>query len=344
MPLADAITNEDELEEQLSRPSPPVVEALSRLGGDLVVVGASGKMGPSLARMARRAFDEAGVGHDVIGIGRFANPRTRAMLEKAGVRCHSADLLDRGAVESLPNAAAVMYMVGVKFGTSGAEPLTWATNCYVAGHVAQRYTSAPTVVFSTGNVYPFVAVSSGGADEETPPEPIGEYGQSALGRERIYEFFAHSNATPIVLFRLNYAVELRYGILLDVARKVWEREPVDLGMGYVNVIWQSDAVAVALRCVSLAGTPATILNVTGTETIPVRALAERFGEELGRRPIFRGQEGPTALLSNATRAARIYGPYDVSLDRAIAWVAAWVKNGGRTLAKPTRFERRDGVF
>ena len=344
MPPAEPITTEEALEEQLSRPTARVIADLARLDGDLVVVGASGKMGPSLARMARRALDEAGSRHQVIGVGRFANPRTLAAAEKAGVRCLSADLFSRDAVEQLPDAAAVMFMVGVKFGTSGGEALTWATNCYLAGHVAQRYARIPTVVFSTGNVYPFVPVATGGAREDTPPEPIGEYGQSALGRERVYEFFSKALDTPAVLFRLNYAVELRYGILLDVARKVWTGEPIDLGMSHVNVIWQSDAVAIALRSLALASTPPTILNVTGPETIPVRELAEQFGERLGRRPVLEGEEAPNALLSNASRAFELYGPYDVSLEQGIAWVAEWVKIGGRTLAKPTRFERRDGVF
>jgi nucleoside-diphosphate-sugar epimerase len=343
-PSAMQIATEDELEENLSRPPASVLEDLARIDGDLLVVGAGGKMGPTLARMARRAFEALGSRHQVVAVARFSEERVQRALTAVGVETVACDLLDRAAVAGLPDAAAVVFMAGAKFGTRDAAAHTWATNCLAAANVAERYVSVPTVVLSTGNVYPLVPVDSGGATELTPPAPIGEYAQSALARERLFEFYAERHRTPTVLFRLNYAVELRYGVLCDVASKVQAGVPVDLHMGYVNCIWQRDANAAALRCLALASVPPTVLNVTGTETLSVRALAERFGERLGRRPVFSGEEEPTALLSNAALAAKRLGPPATAIDTAIDWVADWVRRGGRTLAKPTHFETRDGRF
>jgi len=258
-----AISTVEELEEVLSRPSPGVADALARLGGDLVVLGAGGKMGLTLARMARRALDSAGSKHAVVAVARFSDKRARAALEAARVRTVPCDLLDRARVEALPDAGAVVFMAGAKFGTSGAEARTWATNCYAAALAAERYGGVPTVVFSTGNVYPLVPVAGGGATEETPPAPVGEYAQSALGRERIFEFFSRDHGTPAVIFRLNYAVELRYGVLLDVAEMVSSGTPIDLRMGYVNCIWQGDANAMALSCLSAVSSPPFVVNATG---------------------------------------------------------------------------------
>jgi nucleoside-diphosphate-sugar epimerase len=340
VPVAD----EEELEERHSRPTPAVVDELSQVKGDIIVLGAGGKMGPSLARMAERALRQSGSRSHVIAVARFSSARSRESVERAGVRTISCDLLDRAAVGTLPDAAGLIFMAGTKFGTSGAEAATWATNCHLAGLVAERYPRAPTVVFSSGNVYPLVPVTSGGAMEETRPAPVGEYAQSVLGRERIFEFFSRRHGTPVTILRLNYAVELRYGILLDVASKVRRGEPIDLRMGYVNVIWQGDANAVALRCLSLADSPPVVLNVTGAETISVRRLAERFAQRFGCAPRFCGEEAEDALLSNADRARQRFGPYAVSLDTAIEWVARWIETGGPRLAKPTHFERRDGSF
>ena len=342
-----AIETEEDLEENLSRPSPAVVEVLTKLDGDVIVVGAGGKMGPTLARMARRALDRAGSRHGVVAVARFSDPASRHALDRAHVRTIACDLLDRSAVDELPDAAAVIYMAGAKFGTSGtsgAASRTWATNCYAAALAAERYVSVPTVVFSTGNVYPLVPVESGGATEATPVEPIGEYAQSALGRERLFEFFSRERGTPAVMFRLNYAVELRYGVLVDLATKVFREKPIDLRMGYVNCIWQTDANAAALCSIPLASSPPLVLNVTGLETIAVRALAERFGRTLGKSPVLEGEEEDTALLSNAALAAERLGPPPTSLDTAIEWVADWVRRDGRPLAKPTHFETRDGQF
>ncbi len=342
MPLL--ISSEAELEENLSKPTPEAVRDMARLKGDLVVLGVGGKMGPTLARMARRALDEAGLKHQVIGVARFSDPKSRESLEKAGVRTVPCDLLDRGQVLKLPEGAAVISMVGQKFGTTGAESATWATNAYLPGLISERYRGVPVMAFSTGNVYPLVPVASGGATEDTPPGPIGEYAQSALGRERMFEYFSRAHRTPTTIYRLNYAVELRYGILLEIAQKVWNGLPLDCRMGHVNVIWQGDANAIALRMLFLGESPPLVLNVTGPETVPVRTLATKFGELLGRQPILHGTEEPTALLNNASKAMSLFGPPKITIDQAVLLVAHWVKIGGRTLNKPSHFETRDGKF
>jgi nucleoside-diphosphate-sugar epimerase len=337
------IETEEQLEEALSRPPKGLGEELAALGGDLVVLGVGGKMGPSLARMARRALDAAGSRAQVFGAARFSNPAAREALERWGVRPLRADLLERDDVRRLPEAAAVVFMAGMKFGTTGAEAETWATNSYLPGLVAERYPRARTVVFSTGNVYPFVPPESGGATEETPPGPVGEYAQSALGRERVFEYFSRRRGTPTAIFRLNYAVELRYGILLEIARKVHAGIPIDVRTGYVNVIWQADANAMALRCLAAADSPPSVWNVTGPEILSVRDLARKFGALLGREPVFEGREEPTALLSNPSRAIARFGR-PTPVESILPWVAHWVRIGGRTLHKPTHFETRDGKF
>jgi nucleoside-diphosphate-sugar epimerase len=338
------ISTEAELEENLSRPTPEAVKDIAQLKGDLLVLGVGGKMGPTLARMARRALDEAGVHHQVIGVARFSDPRSRKALEESGVKTVVCDLLNREEVLKLPDGAAVISMVGQKFGTTGAESATWATNAYLPGLIAERYRGLPTMAFSTGNVYPLVPVPSGGATESTPPGPIGEYAQSALGRERMFEYFSRTHGTPTTIYRLNYAVELRYGILLEIALKVWNGMPVDVRMGYVNVIWQGDANAVGLRMLFLGQSPPEIFNVTGAETLSVRSIATKFGELLGKSPVIHGTEEPTALLSNPSKAFKAFGSPRVSTERAITMVAHWVMSGGRTLNKPSHFETRDGKF
>jgi nucleoside-diphosphate-sugar epimerase len=342
--MADLITTETDLEERLSRPTSEAVRDIAQLKGDLVVLGVGGKMGPTLARMAKRAIEAAGLKHAVIGVARFSDPRSRESLEAAGVKTVPCDLLDRAQILKLPDGAAVISAVGQKFGTTGAESATWATNAYLPGLIAERYRGVPTMAFSTGNVYPLVPVASGGATEATPPGPIGEYAQSALGRERMFEYFSRRDGTPTSIYRLNYAVELRYGILLEIALKVWNGVPLDARMGHVNVIWQGDANAIALRMLFLGGSPPRIFNVTGPEVLSVRTLAARFGELLGKKPVVEGREADTALLSNPTRAIAAFGAPKVSVDQVVTWVADWVKNGGRTLNKPSHFETRDGKF
>jgi nucleoside-diphosphate-sugar epimerase len=332
------------LEEALSRPTPGVVEAMARLDGDLVILGVGGKMGPTLATMARRAVVEGGLDRRVIGVARFSDPRIRDRLEAAGVEAIGADLMEEGALEGLPDAPNVIYMAGTKFGTTGQEARTWAVNAYLPGRVVQRFRDSRIVAFSSGNVYPLAPVAGGGCTEATPPAPVGEYAQSVLGRERIFEHFTRQYGVPGVLLRLNYAVEVRYGVLLDVARKVWIGEPIDLSMGHANVIWQGDANAYALRALGLAEVPPRPLNVTGPETVSIRWLAGRFGELLDRSPVFIGTEGEKALLSNAGLAFKLLGYPSVPLGRVIEWVAAWVIDGGPVLDKPTHFEVRDGRF
>lgn len=335
-----ALSTLDELEEDLSRPTPAVADTLRQMKGDIIVLGASGKMGPTLARMARRAEPKG----EVIAVARFSNAQARSSLEAAGVKTIAADLLDPGTVRRLPDAAAVVFMPGAKFGTSGSEAATWATNAFLPGLVADRYRGVPTVVFSTGNVYPLVPVASGGATEETPPAPIGEYAQSCLARERVFEFHARRHGTPVTIYRLNYAVEFRYGVLQDLATKVYAGDPIDLRMGHFNCIWQGDANAIAIRCLSAAETPPSVFNVTGPETLSVREVATRLGALFGRAPVFEGREELTALLSNASKAVARFGPLTVQVETMVERVAHWVKIGGPTLGKPTHFETRDGKF
>jgi hypothetical protein len=342
--MTDPIRTEEELEERLSRPSPEAVRDIAQLKGDLVILGVGGKMGPTLARMAKRAIDEAGGKHAVIGVARFSDEGSRRSLEAAGVRTVPCDLLDRSQVARLPEAAALISAVGQKFGTTGAESATWATNAYLPGLIAERYPGVPTMVFSTGNIYPLVPVAGGGATEDLPPGPIGEYAQSALGRERMFEFFSRRDRTPMTLYRLNYAVELRYGILLEIALKVWNGTPLDVRMGYVNVIWQGDANAIALRMLFLGQSPPRVFNVTGGEILSVRELANRFGVLFDKKPVLDGREAETALLSDSSRARSVFGPPGVSVDQVVRWVAHWVQHSGRTLNRPSHFETRDGKF
>ncbi len=336
--------DEAALEERLSRPTAGVVEVLRQLPGDLLVLGAGGKMGPSLARMARRAFDALGRADRVVAVSRFGTPGTREALDAAGVVTSPADLLDPRAVAALPDASSLVFMAGQKFGTRAAPHVTWAMNALVPALVSQRFPAARSVVFSTGNVYPLAPVAGGGPVETDPVGPVGEYAMSCLARERLFEHASATRGTPVAILRLNYAIDLRYGVLLDTARRVHAGEPVPLRMGHVNVIWQGDANARALQSLALAGSPAAVLNLTGPEVVSIRWLAERFAERFGRPAVFVGTEAPDALLSNAGRAAARFGPPSVDLETMIAWTAAWVTQGGRHLGKPTRFEVRDGQF
>ena len=344
LPLPERITDTEGLDELLSRPSTAVVEVVRRLPGPLMILGVGGKMGPTLARMAVRAIEAAGSGQQVLGVSRFTEPGLREQLGGWGVRTIACDLLDEAALAVLPEAPCIVFMAGMKFGASANQPLTWAMNTFLPGLVARRFGGSRIVAFSSGNVYPLMPVSSGGAGEEAPPDPAGEYAQSVLGRERILAYWAGRLRTPTVLLRLNYAVELRYGVLLDVAQKVWHEEPIDVTMGHANVIWQGDANAVALQAFTLADVPPVPLNLTGPETISVRWLAEQFGTLLGREPRLVGTEQPTALLNNARRAHECFGYPLVPLGRVITWVADWVRAGGPTLDKPTKFQVRDGRF
>ena len=336
--------NEQELEELLSRPGPADVAAMRDLGGDLLILGVAGKMGPSLALRARRAADQAGVKMRVIGVSRFSSEANRRLLADAGVETISADLLDDEVLPKLPDAPNVVHMAARKFGSTGDETPTWAMNAYLPARVADRFRRSRIVAFSSGNVYPLSAVAQGGSTESSPLEPVGEYAMSAIARERLLTHMSKTHGTPMAILRLNYAVETRYGVLLDIGTRVFERKPIDLGMGCANVIWQGDANSICLRSFAHASSPPFILNLTGPETLSVRWIARRFGEYLGVEPVLEGEERPTALLNNAARSFRLFGYPTVSVDELVEWTANWIGSGGRTLNKPTHFEARDGKF
>lgn len=343
-PSPDSITTEADLDEFLTRPSEGLIADLAALDGDIMVIGSAGKMGPTLSVLAARALAAAGSPHKVLAVSRFSNPEARARLDAAGITTIPADLSDAAAVAALPDAPNVIYMLGTKFGTVGREYNTWFTNVHVSATVAERYRSSRVTVFSSGNIYPFRPTNLGAADERTVPDPIGEYAQTCLGRERVFEYVSQTHGTPVTLFRLNYAIDLRYGVLFDIASKVHAGEPVDVAMGSVNVIWQGDANAIALRALTIADSPPTILNVTGPETVSVRWLAHQFGARFGKEPVISGEEAPNALISNASKAFGHFGYPSVPLATMIDLVAVWIESGGPSLGKPTHFEARDGRF
>ena len=340
----------DELEDRLSEPTSGVIQTLKKAVGDVLVLGAGGKMGPTLARMARRGADAADGkrgARRVIAASRFSNKREQAGLEACGVETVAGNLLDEDTLARLPDAANIIYMAGMKFGAADNEPLTWAMNTHLPALVCRRYAHRRIVAFSTGNVYgltPVAGVAGGGSVESDAPEPVGEYAMSCLGRERIFEYFSATHGTPVCLLRLNYAVEMRYGVLVDLARKVWQGDAVDVTMGQANVIWQGDANAMALQSLACASSPATVLNIAGPQRLVVRRVCEQFGAMMGRQVNLTGSESHDALLSDAGRAFGLFGRPKVGLDQLIAWTAAWVMGGGKSLSKPTHFEVRDGKF
>jgi nucleoside-diphosphate-sugar epimerase len=338
-----AIATEADLDDRLSEPTPEVIDTLARLPGDVVVLGVAGKMGPTLARMARRASDLAGVRRSVIGVARFT-AGGRDELEAHGVETVPCDLLDEAAVARLPDAENVVFMAGMKFGSTGNESATWAMNSYLPGVVCRKYRRSRIVAFSTGNVYGLAPVAGGGSREADAPNPVGEYAMSCLGRERVFEHFSRTFGVPMAFIRLNYACELRYGVLVDVARRVWAGEPVELGMGHLNTIWQGDANAMALRAFDHLATPPWVVNVTGPGVLSIRDLAEQFGTVFGKPVHFTGTESGTALLSNARIGLERLGAPRVPVGQLIEWIADWVAHGGRSLGKPTHFESRDGKF
>lgn len=340
----DGIHTIEQLEDRLSEPTPGLLDSLRQQPGDIAVLGVGGKMGPTLARMARRALDQLGRRDRVFGVARFSAGDLPAQLQRHDVEPIRCDLLDRDAVQQLPDVPNIIFMAGQKFGTSQGPELTWAMNTLVPANVADRYRQARIVAFSTGCVYPLVPVASGGSRETDELGPPGDYANSCVGRERIFTYASKRNGTPVALFRLNYAIDLRYGVLLDVALKVWRNEPVDVTMGYGNVIWQRDGNAYALQCLGHAASPPFILNVTGPETISIREVAAQFGRLLDRSVCVTGQEAPTAWLNNASRAHQLFGPPSVGVEQLIEWTANWVKRGGAMLGKPTHFEVRDGQF
>lgn len=334
----------EELEELLSRPTPRVLEVLRKTDGDVILLGVGGKMGPTLARMIQRGFAEAGLHRRVIGVSRFRSPGCREKLAAWGIETITADLLDANSLAGLPDAPYVISMTGFKFGTSTAAHLTWATNCLVPVHVCQRYRDSHIVAFSTGNVYGMVPVSSGGSVETDPLQPDGEYPMAAVGRERMFEYLSETHGIPVVLLRLNYATELRYGVLVDLCQEVLAERPIDVRMGYVNVIWQGDANAMTINALAHGSSPLTPMNLAGPDILQTREICSRFAELSGRNVTFVGEESPQAYLNNGTAAYPLLGEPTTTVDEMLHWTCQWLQNDGETLGKPTHFQVRDGVF
>ena len=334
----------EQLEAQLSAPYPEDVAFARDLEGDVMILGAGGKMGPTLIQRIYRALEEADNDATVYAVSRFSNPAKQERLNDIGAETIAADLLNEEELGALPNVRNIIYMVGMKFGATGKEGLTWALNAYLPGRVAEHFPDSRIVAFSTGNVYPFVPVESGGCTEDDPTGPVGEYAQSCLGRERIFQHFSTANETPVCLLRLNYAVEPRYGVLLDIAENVYNDEPVSLDTAYFNAIWQGDANSYCFRSLDLCDSPADILNITGPEILSVREVAHAFGERFDKEVSFTGKESETALLNDSSRAHELFGEPRVSIDEAIDHVAQWMEGGGPLLDKPTKFQVRDGSF
>lgn len=338
------IHDEAELAQVLSQPYDETIELMKRLEGDIIILGVAGKMGPSLAHLARRASTAAGVQRRIIGVARFSDPEQRNRLDALGVETIACDLSDPEAVAKLPRVANVIFMAGRKFGDVGSEPLTWIMNAVVPAIVARHFVGSRTVAFSTGCVYPLSGHEDGGCNEYVAPAPTGEYANSCLGRERIFEHYAAARHTPTLLYRLNYAIDLRYGVLNDVADQVWNDRPVDMTVAWANVIWQGDANNRALLCLEHTGVPAVALNITGGEMISIADVARDFGRRWNKEVTFTGTPTGKQYLSDASRSMELFGPPRVSFDRLMDWTADWFVRGGARINKPTHFTVTDGQF
>ena len=338
------ITTQEQLEERMSRPSETDIVAMRELKGDVLILGMGGKMGPTLAKLIRRSADAAGKKTRVIGVARFSDKAMPDALRAHGIEPITCDLLERDQLAQLPDAENVIFMAARKFGTTGTEYLSWAINTQLPALVADRYRSSRIVCFSSGNVYPLVAATQGGASEQTSVGPQGEYAQSVLGRERIFEYASHRWGTRVAFLRLNYAIDLRYGVLVDIARTVFEGRSVDLRMPLVNIIWQGDANSVCMRSITHCSSPPFTLNLTGPETLSTRWIAEQFATRFGKRASFTGEESHSALLNNAAKCHRLFGYPTVTPDEMMDWVAEWIASGGALSNKPTHFQTKDGKF
>jgi len=338
--LPAVITTVRELDELLSRPYDALIESVKALDGDIMILGAGGKVGPTIAMMAKRAVDAAGVKKAVYAVDLFPMPK----LEAQGINTIACDMMDLDAVARLPKVANIVYMIGRKFGSTGQEHLTWSTNVIAPYHAARAFTGSRIVEFSTGCVYPLLHYSTGGATEATPAAPVGEYAQSCLGRERMFDYFAEEMGEKVLHFRLNYAIDLRYGVLWDVASKVWASKPVDITTNFANVIWQGDVSNIVLQCFTRTSSPAAILNVTGPEIFKISDAAEKFAKVMGKPVQLKGEENGIAYLSNASKMVELFGKPKVSLDTMIEWIAHWVMQGGENLGKPTHFETQNGKY
>ena len=338
--LPDTISDIAALDDLLCRPSQALIDDLKEVDGDIMILGVAGKMGPTLAGLAKAALP----GRRVIGVARFSDANVKDWLHARGIETFNCDLLDETAIRALPKAQNVIFMAGRKFGAEGDLSLTWAMNAHVPALVAQAFCHSRIVAFSTGCVYPFVAVDGSGADESEPPNPPGEYAQSCVGRERMFEYFSRKFSTPGRLFRLNYAIDMRYGVLHDIATKILGRKPIDVSLGHVNFIWQGDAAAQALRCLAHCDTPTSPINVSGHEILRVRDLAMKLGARIGHKPIIVGAEQPTAWLTDTSQAVKLFGLPMVDTEQLIAWTADWVARSMPSLGKPTKYEVRDGRY
>ncbi|UCD28479.1 MAG: NAD(P)-dependent oxidoreductase [Planctomycetota bacterium] len=342
--LPERIEDIEQLEYMISQPAPYVLETLKKLPGDVIVLGAGGKMGPSLSRMIKRAFEQIGSNHRVIGVSLFPSKNLESQMNAWGIETIDCDLTDIDRLNRLPDAPNVIYMVGMKFGSTENEPMTWALNTLLPVDICRKYRNSRIVAFSTGNIYGMVPVAAGGSREPDPPNPDGEYAMSCLGRERAFEYFSETMGIPISIIRLNYSIEMRYGVLVDLAQQVFADKPIDVSMGNVNVIWQADANAMAIASLAHASSPSFILNVTGPEILSVRQVCEGFGRLMNKKVEFVGREATDALLNNAQKAHQLFGPPRVGIEQMMKWIADWVSRGGETLGKPTHFEARDGKF
>jgi nucleoside-diphosphate-sugar epimerase len=344
MTLPEHIETEDALDEVLTRPMPALVESIKALTSPLIILGAGGKMGPTLAVLARRAADAAGHPLDIVAVSRFSDARKRDWLEARQVRTIACDLMARDAFAGLPDTDNVIYLVGLKFGTAQDPATTWASNTLVPAYAAERYARARIAALSTGNVYPLAPIDSAGWSESDPLTPVGEYANSCVARERIFEYVSRRHGARLASIRLSYALDLRYGVLVDIARKVFAGQPIDVTMGYLNCIWQGDANEFIVRSLALASSPPTVLNLTGSKALAVRNVAQQFGTLMDRPVQFTGEEAPTALLSNTARLRSDLGEPATPLDVVVRWTGHWIMNHGRLLDKPTHFEVRDGVY